>query len=84
MTLIALFYIGIATATFAAVLALVAMMIRTRRVVCPETGQEVEVRIDSKRAAKAVFTGQHLRVVECERWPARKDCDRDCEKNIHA
>ena len=84
MTITALFYVGIAMAMFAAILTLVAMMFRTRRVVCPETGRDVEVQIDPKHAAKAVFTGEHLRVVDCERWPARKDCDRACEKTVHA
>lgn len=84
MTITALFYIGIAIATFAAILALVAMMFRSRRVVCPETGLEVKVDVDPKHAAKAVFIGEHLRVVNCDRWPARRDCDRACEKDIHA
>ena len=85
MTGYALLYIVIAVAVFAGMLATLATFRASHRItVCPETGKNVVVAVDRKQAMKAVFTGKHLKVVHCNRWPERGDCDRDCENHIHA
>jgi hypothetical protein len=85
MSLITALYIVITAMVFAAVLALVAVWrARHRTVICPETGKMVHVAVDEDEAVKAVFTGEHLKVVNCSRWPERADCDRDCEEHLHA
>jgi len=51
---------------------------RNRRVVCPETRRPLLVAVDD--ADEASFAaGRHLRVIDCDRWPEKADCDRDCE-----
>ncbi len=85
MTAIAFLYVFMTAAVFAGALALLAIWrAKHRGTTCPETGQRVEVAVDRAHAAKAVFTGEHLKVVDCGRWPARASCDRDCENNLHA
>jgi hypothetical protein len=85
MTGYALLYVVIAAAIFAAGLAFAARWHATNRfAVCPETGTKVKVAVDRDHAGKAVFTGEHLKVVNCERWPERAGCDRECEKHVHA
>jgi hypothetical protein len=85
MTAIALLYIVMTAAVFAGALALLAMWRANHRAAtCPETGKGVEVAVDRAQAAKAVFTGDHLKVVDCDRWPGRAGCDRDCENKLHA
>jgi hypothetical protein len=72
-------------AAFAGTMAMLAMWrAKHRHTTCPETGRDVEVAVDRKHAAKAVFTGEHLKVADCERWPERAGCDRGCEKHLHA
>lgn len=72
-------------AAFAAVLAFLAVLRSHRRqVTCPETGEEVVVAVDPTHTVKALFNGEHLKVTDCGRWPAKADCDRDCEKQLHA
>ena len=53
---------------------------RTRKsLICPETGQQVEVGIDARRAAlTSAFGRALLRVKNCSLWPQRKECGRDC------
>lgn len=84
MTIPALFVILVSTMAFAALLALVYITTRRRFVECPETGTIVRVSVDCRQAAKAVLTRRHLRVVDCERWPERQDCDRSCEHTLYA
>jgi hypothetical protein len=66
------------------VASLVAVIVaaRQRRVVCPETGRPVDVRCDGRRAVLAMFNDSCDRVIDCERWPARKGCDRACERQL--
>lgn len=84
MTSIALFVV--LSVAFLFVLSLMFMAnitARHRRVVCPETGIEVDVNCDPGQAAGAVLVGKHLRVTGCERWPEKANCDRACERCIY-
>ena len=46
---------------------------------CPETGQQVRVRLDATLAAMTAFPGpSKLLVTECELWPDRQFCDQAC------
>jgi hypothetical protein len=57
-----------------------------RIVRCPETWQATEVELDAAHGAAGALLGRStLRVQECarwKRWPAHRDCDQDCLKNI--
>ena len=54
-----------------------------RTVICPETGKPASVRLDATRAAAtSVFGTPDLRLTECDRWPERRDCDRECVRQI--
>lgn len=46
---------------------------------CPETGRLTSVQVDAGRAARSSLVGDpKLRVRDCARWPAKKDCDQKC------
>ncbi|MEK6606473.1 MAG: hypothetical protein AABZ30_02325 [Myxococcota bacterium] len=48
-------------------------------VMCPETAQPVRLRVSARSAALAEFVGDAaLDVLDCSRWPERRDCDRRC------
>jgi hypothetical protein len=50
-----------------------------RRVFCPETGDVAIVRIDALHAAVSSAIGDpELRVLDCSRWPERRDCGQEC------
>lgn len=56
---------------------------RSRSVVCPETGGAARVGVDAREGALRVALGvPRLRVVACSRWPARRDCDQACRKQV--
>lgn len=57
---------------------------RPHPVTCPENGAEAIVRLDPKRAVRALFSGAPQRVVACSRWPERSGCDRACEAAVSA
>jgi hypothetical protein len=48
-------------------------------VVCPESGELLDVGVTARSAARWNFMGPgSLRVAKCPRWPDRKDCDQTC------
>jgi hypothetical protein len=50
-----------------------------RTVVCPETGNAEEIRLDAWHAAATAVPGPPRRyVVACTRWPAGEDCRQGC------
>lgn len=50
---------------------------------CPETGQPAAVRVDSWRALLPDASGgSRLRLKDCSRWPARRNCGRECLRQI--
>ena len=56
---------------------------RKRSVVCPETGEPARVGVDAREAALGVALGvPRIRVVACSRWPARRDCNQACRKQV--
>jgi hypothetical protein len=57
----------------------------TRVVTCPETRQAVAVEVDAGRAALTAARGNlSLRLQDCSRWPARRDCGQECLKQIES
>jgi hypothetical protein len=56
-----------------------------REVLCPETSEEVLVRIHVTRAiASRLSGGNELRLKSCSRWPGRQGCDQACVSRIAA
>jgi hypothetical protein len=55
---------------------------RARTVTCPETAGPALVKLDPKRAVRAVFSNLGPRVVDCARWPERAGCERGCEAGL--
>jgi len=54
-----------------------------REVTCPETKEQVRVRVDAPYAAATAATGlPKLRLAECTRWPHRGDCDQACVEQL--
>lgn len=54
-----------------------------RFVKCPENRKTEVVTVDAGEAAFSAALGHpHLRLVECTRWPERKDCGQDCLQQI--
>ena len=48
-------------------------------VVCPETGKQAIVEVDTRRAALTSLVGQtDIRVESCWRWPLNEDCGQKC------
>lgn len=48
-------------------------------IVCPETGKEAMVEVDTRRAAISSLLGQtDLRLESCWRWPLRENCGQEC------
>ena len=50
-----------------------------RVIVCPETGKQAMVEIDTRHAALTSLLGQtDLRLENCWRWPIKSDCGQEC------
>src|ERR1051326_6935784 len=48
-------------------------------IICPETGKQAMVEIDSRHAALSSLLGQtDLRLENCWRWPIKQDCGQEC------
>ena len=46
-----------------------------RVIICPETGKQAMVEIDTRHAAITSLFGQiDLRLENCARWPIKQDC----------
>lgn len=52
-------------------------------VLCPETMQAADIKIDGEIAARTRFAGhEEDRVVACSRWPEREHCDQSCNVEV--
>ena len=50
-----------------------------RIIVCPETGKQATVEIDTRRAALTSLVGRaDIRLESCWRWPLNQDCGQEC------
>lgn len=50
-----------------------------RVIICPETGKQAIVEIDTRHAAFTSLLGQtDLRLENCARWPIKQDCGQEC------
>ena len=50
-----------------------------RVIICPETGKQAMVEVDTKYAALSSLVRQpDLRLEHCSRWPIKQDCGQDC------
>lgn len=60
--------------------ALIATVTETepKTVRCPETGKNVLVQLDARRAVKSMFTGAPPKIGMCTRWPERAACEQGC------
>ena len=51
--------------------------------ICPENGEEVELRVDGAFAARSRLEGhEQLKVVACSRWPEKSECDQACAPEV--
>lgn len=51
----------------------------SRVIVCPETGKQAMVEVDTSRAALTSLVGQtDIRLESCWRWPLKEDCNQEC------
>jgi hypothetical protein len=51
--------------------------------VCPDSGEPVDVEVDSKFAFWTALRGQeHSRLQSCTRWPEKADCGQECLQQI--
>jgi hypothetical protein len=51
--------------------------------ICPENGEEVELRVDAAFAAHSRLEGhEQLKIVACSRWPERSECDQACTPEV--
>lgn len=58
-------------------------MSAVRYVTCPETAEEVAVRVKAARAVASRLAGSRdLRLRSCSRWPEKKDCAQSCVSQI--
>jgi hypothetical protein len=54
-----------------------------RKVACPEMRGEARIEFDAPHAAWTSALGvPKLRIRECSFWPERKDCARDCLRQV--
>lgn len=54
-----------------------------RTIICPETREQADVRVDGALAASTELSGQEqLRVSACSRWPERERCDQACTAQV--
>jgi hypothetical protein len=50
-----------------------------RVIVCPETGKQAMVEVDTRRAALTSLVGQtDIRLESCWRWPLKEGCGQEC------
>src|SRR5512141_3241215 len=50
-----------------------------RVIICPETGKQAIVELDTRHAAITSLFGQtDLRLDNCARWPIKQDCGQEC------
>ena len=50
-----------------------------RVIICPETGKQAMVELDTSHAALSSLFGQtDLRLENCARWPIHQDCGQEC------
>jgi hypothetical protein len=50
-----------------------------RIIICPETGKQAAVEVDTKHAALTSLLGQtDLRLENCWRWPIKENCGQEC------
>jgi hypothetical protein len=50
-----------------------------RIIICPETGKQAMVEIDTRHAAISSLLGQtDLRLDDCWRWPMKQNCGQEC------
>lgn len=83
MTPMAIAYVfSVAIAMLAILIAAAVVSSRKQHVVCPDNGRLVDVTCGATSATKTLFTGGHLRVTGCERWPEMAGCDRACENQL--
>ncbi len=45
---------------------------------CPETGEDVEITLDSREAARAEFWNRRQNIETCSRFRGRPTCDQAC------
>lgn len=49
------------------------------QVTCPENQHRVSVEIDALHSAATAVSGtEYMRLRDCTRWPAQRECDQDC------
>lgn len=79
-------YLILATLVVAAIYFGIRYFVRTsqrfggeRVIICPETGKQAMVEVDTQHAALTSLFGQtDLRLENCWRWPMRQDCGQEC------
>jgi hypothetical protein len=50
-----------------------------RIIICPETGKQAMVEVDTRHAAISSLLGQtDLRLEDCWRWPMKQNCGQEC------
>jgi hypothetical protein len=48
-------------------------------IICPETGKQAMVEVDTRRAALTSLVGRaDIRLESCWRWPLNQDCGQEC------
>jgi len=53
-------------------------------IICPETGKQAMVEVDTRRAALTSLVGRaDIRLENCWRWPLREDCGQECLLQLH-
>jgi len=51
--------------------------------ICPENGEEVEIRVDAALAARSRMEGhEQLKITACSRWPEKSECDQACTPQV--
>ena len=79
-------YIIVAALTVVAIYFSVRYFVRARAefggaqvIVCPETGKQAMVEVDTRRAALTSLVGQtDIRLESCGRWPLNEGCGQEC------
>jgi hypothetical protein len=55
----------------------------SRVIVCPETGKQAMVEVDTRRAALTSLVGQtEIRLESCWRWPLNEGCGQECLRQL--
>jgi len=50
-----------------------------RVIICPETGKQAMVEVDTRRAALTSLVGRaDIRLADCWRWPLNESCGQEC------